>query len=106
MKLKLHHGAALAKIVAPGHTLARSATTSLRIASASGAKCQASASSASHTVSLGTAVDRTGHGGVIFAGSLAAKLGAGAWQVKATCSYRSAGKHLTTAPAEETVQIG
>jgi hypothetical protein len=106
MKVSLRHGAIQAKIVAPGHTLALGSNASLRVASASRSQCQASATSAGRTVSLGTAVDRTGHGGVTFAGSLARELGAGAWQVKAICTYRAAGRRMTTAPAVESVTVG
>jgi hypothetical protein len=106
MRLRLHHGSARAQIVAPGRTLASGATVSLRVASASHAQCKASASSAGRTVALGTAVDREGHGGVTFAGPLAARLGHGAWRLSATCSYVSVGRHLTTAPALATVHIG
>jgi hypothetical protein len=106
MTLRLHRGAARAHIVAPGATLATGATVSLRVASASHSQCKASASSAGRTVALGTAVDREGHGGVTFAGSLAARLGPGKWRLSATCSYVHAGKHLTTAPVLATVHIG
>jgi hypothetical protein len=106
MRLRLHRGAARAQIVAPGATLATGATVSLRVASASHSQCKASASSAGRTVALGPAVDREGHGGVTFAGSLAARLGPGKWRLSATCSYVRAGKHLTTAPVLATVHIG
>lgn len=105
LSLRLHHGAARTQIVAPGSTLAAGSTVSLRVASVSHSQCRASASSAGKTVTLGTAVDSEGHGGITFAGPLAARLGPGMWRLSAKCSYLSAGRRLTTAPAVATVHI-
>ena len=88
MKLKLRKGRPIAKIVAPAPKLSRTDTrTVLRVVTAPGATCTASARSGAAKVALGKAVDTDRNGAVAFTGKLASLLKPGAWKLSASCTY-------------------
>ncbi len=88
MKLKLRKGKPIARIVAPAPKLSRTDTrTVLRVVTAPGATCTASARSGAAKVALGTAVDTDRNGAVAFTGKLASLLKPGAWKLSASCTY-------------------
>lgn len=91
MRLALRKGKPLARIVAPRARLSSSSTAKLRVVSAPGSTCAALARSGARRVDLGQARDANRNGEVAFPGRIAERLGAGAWQLEARCSYSLAG---------------
>lgn len=88
MKLKLRKGRPIAKIVAPAPKLSRTdAKAVLRVVTAPGATCTASARAGAAKVALGRAVDTDRDGAVAFTGKLASLLKPGAWKLSASCTY-------------------
>ncbi len=91
MRLALRKGKPLARIVAPRARLASSSQAKLRVVSAPGSTCAALARSGARRVDLGQARDANRNGEVAFPGRIAERLGTGAWQLEARCSYSLAG---------------
>lgn len=94
MKLRLRAGKPTAKIASPGAKLTEETDSGLRVVSASGATCSATATGAK-TVSLGSATDTNKDGLVVIVPELRAKLGSGSWSLAATCTFRG-GKATAT----------
>lgn len=88
MKLKLRRGRPLARIVSPGPRLKRVSDAKLRVVSAPGSSCRASARNGELVVDLGRASDGDRDGLVVFSGRVASKLKPGAWTVTASCVYQ------------------
>lgn len=104
MKLKLTKGRARVAIATPAK-LKSDDKRPLRVVSARGASCQASATKSGRKVSLGSARDSDRDGGVDFKGALARKLGKGSWQIASSCTYPSKGKRVAAVPARKTVRV-
>lgn len=92
MRIVLRKGEPLARIAAPRGRLTSESAARLRVVSAPGAVCAATAVSGSHRVDLGRVRDTNRNGEVVFPGRLAAALDAGLWRIEASCSYRLGGK--------------
>lgn len=101
LKLTLRAGTAGARIASPGKKLGtQKGDGGLRVVSAPGASCIATATKGSRTVELGSATDGNGDGLVIVTRKLRPKLDAGVWKLRATCSHRGG-----RATASSTVRI-
>jgi hypothetical protein len=88
IKLKLRAGTAGASIASPGKKLgAKKADGGLRVVSAPGASCTATATKGSQTVELGSATDGNRDGLVVVTKKLRPKLGAGIWKLRADCAH-------------------
>lgn len=87
LKLKLRAGAAGARIASPGKKLGTKGDGGLRVVSAPGASCTATATKGSRTVELGRGLDANGDGLVMVTKKLRPKLDAGVWKLRADCSY-------------------
>lgn len=98
-QLKLRKGKLKPRVLVPSRFDA-SQSVALRVVSAPGSQCQASAGQRS----LGSATDKSGRGEARFSGSLGKKLGSGTWKLKISCTAKIGGKSKT-AKASKTVKI-
>lgn len=87
LKLRLRAGTAGASIASPGKKLGAKGDGGLRVVSAPGASCSATATKGSQTVELGSATDGNRDGLVIVTKRLRPKLGAGIWKLRADCAH-------------------
>lgn len=101
MSLRLRPGKPRARIASPGPRLAAGTDGGLRVVSAPGAACQASAVRAGRRVALGLARDADRDGLVVVTRKLRAKLTRGTWTLTASCAYRGG-----TAAVSATVVVG
>lgn len=104
MSLRLRKGPPRVLIAAPAGAVRATADTGLRVVSAPGSTCSASATAGERTVDLGRARDGNRDGLVVVAKRLRPKLRPGTWRLSVRCSWR-AGKTGGTVVGRRTISV-